>query len=51
MELSGFLVFSILTVSQYHYVLSIPDLLHFAFIDLLYYLDAINNNLVVLFIF
>ena len=48
---SEFLVYSILTVSQYHYVCSLPHLSHFDFITLLYYLPMINKNPVVFLIF
>ena len=48
---SGFLVLSIFTVSQYHYVSYLPYLSHFSFIALLYYSPVINNNFVIFFIF
>ena len=45
-EFTGFLVFSRLTISQYHCFCSLPYLSHFYFIYVLYYLDVIYMTLV-----
>ena len=41
---SGFLVLSILNVSQYHCVRSLPYFSQFSFIGLLFYSDVLNIN-------
>ena len=51
MAFSEFLVFSRFTVSQYHYIHTIFDLLHFDFIPSLYHLVVINKILVLFYIF